>query len=430
MDINKHNYEAYFLDYHEGNLSAQEVAELLLFVEQHPELRESFESFESITLDEPTPLKADFKRLLKKEITSENIDEYLIGSSEGILNSAEEELLSSYLEQHPQYLSSLDLYKRSKINADPSLIYEGKEDLKRFVTAEDELLISALEGQLSTAEMALFRQQLLADASLSANFQAFQQTVLKPEMTTVYFGKDDLKRKERKVIPLFYMVGIAAAILVLFGLFFLFNSGPAEQKMAENPSSIEPNTHNPQKEQAPIKELQSLPMAVESTVKQAKPKKASIVKHSQKSSPIQLPAPSFSSNEKQNAPAPMLPQPSPVEQTPAPLVVAESKPQVNVPATQHSYLNNESAPSNEYLSLAQAAVKKLKESTLDPSSLAEQRQADRLKKFNGWDLLQLVAKGMSKLTGKDVEVNPTYNEKGEVIAYAMNAGKLGFTRER
>ena len=52
MTINKHNYEAYFLDYHEGNLTPQEVADLLLFVEQHPELKDEFESFENVTLED------------------------------------------------------------------------------------------------------------------------------------------------------------------------------------------------------------------------------------------------------------------------------------------------------------------------------------------------------------------------------------------
>ena len=50
MNINKNNYEAFFLDYHEGNLSPQQVADLLLFIEQHPELEEEFESFENFSI--------------------------------------------------------------------------------------------------------------------------------------------------------------------------------------------------------------------------------------------------------------------------------------------------------------------------------------------------------------------------------------------
>ena len=48
--INKNNYEAFFLDYYEGNLTTEQVAELLLFIEQHPEHKEEFESFENISL--------------------------------------------------------------------------------------------------------------------------------------------------------------------------------------------------------------------------------------------------------------------------------------------------------------------------------------------------------------------------------------------
>ena len=45
MNIDKNNYEAFFLDYHEGNLSPQEVADLYLFLSQYPELKKEFEDF-------------------------------------------------------------------------------------------------------------------------------------------------------------------------------------------------------------------------------------------------------------------------------------------------------------------------------------------------------------------------------------------------
>ncbi len=70
MEINKNNYEAFFLDYYDGNLPAEQVAVLLLFVEQHPELKEEFESFENITLEDLPSIGFDNKSSLKKEINS------------------------------------------------------------------------------------------------------------------------------------------------------------------------------------------------------------------------------------------------------------------------------------------------------------------------------------------------------------------------
>ena len=86
MSINKNNYEAFFLDYHEGNLSPQQVADLLLFVEQHSEYREEFESFENVTLDDLIDVSFEDKESLKKEITLLNREEYFIRSVENTLN--------------------------------------------------------------------------------------------------------------------------------------------------------------------------------------------------------------------------------------------------------------------------------------------------------------------------------------------------------
>ena len=44
MNINQNNYEAWFLDYYEKQLSAEQVAELFLFLEQHPLLKEEFDA--------------------------------------------------------------------------------------------------------------------------------------------------------------------------------------------------------------------------------------------------------------------------------------------------------------------------------------------------------------------------------------------------
>ena len=50
MNITKTNYESWFLDYYEGNLSAIQVAELFLFLQQNNELQNEFESFNPINI--------------------------------------------------------------------------------------------------------------------------------------------------------------------------------------------------------------------------------------------------------------------------------------------------------------------------------------------------------------------------------------------
>jgi hypothetical protein len=58
--INFSNYEAWLLDYAEGNLSAEDTAELLLFMEQHPELQTDVDNLMEFTLPSDEIISAEF----------------------------------------------------------------------------------------------------------------------------------------------------------------------------------------------------------------------------------------------------------------------------------------------------------------------------------------------------------------------------------
>ena len=77
MKINRNNYEIFFLDYHEGNLDAAKLEELLIFVENNPDLKEEFENFEEISIPIDESIKFDLKKSLKKTsfINTKNINE-------------------------------------------------------------------------------------------------------------------------------------------------------------------------------------------------------------------------------------------------------------------------------------------------------------------------------------------------------------------
>ena len=136
MKITVHNYEALCLDYFEGQLQAEEVAELLLFLEQHPELKEGFESFEWVALSPinvPLPNKEKLKKywLNESSIQSGFHRELLFAQSiEGELTPFEEEQLQSILTDNPQYLPEYNLYKRTRLVADKSIVFENKNSLK------------------------------------------------------------------------------------------------------------------------------------------------------------------------------------------------------------------------------------------------------------------------------------------------------------
>jgi len=134
MNINKHNYEAYFLDYHEGSLSLDLVKELMDFISQHPELREEFESFEPITLNDIEGIKYDGKQGLKKEaggINPSNFDEYAVEYVEGTISAARQKELNAFIRKNVQYQQELDLYAKTKLAPDLAIVFEDKLSLKK-----------------------------------------------------------------------------------------------------------------------------------------------------------------------------------------------------------------------------------------------------------------------------------------------------------
>lgn len=393
MNINKHNYEAFFLDYHEGNLSPQEVAELLLFVEQNPELKEEFECFENITLDDLSSFTFEGKNALKKEINTLNREEYFIGSVEKILNPAEQNLLTDFLKKNPQYISEFDLYQKTKISFEANVLCPAKEELKEIAV--------------------------------------YQNVRLVPDLSIVYENKEELKRKERRVIPFYYYVAAAAAVLLLFGLFNIFSDKPTEKEFADGKTNSKQSTvDNKQKDQNEVVQDNSTNSLVNlsdlsgSVVKNIVPRNKT---NKTKEDSLSV-SPSINQTPEVNI-ANNVPEKK-EEQAPENKI---DDLKIDQPVTNNAVavqVEEKKENSSEFMTLAQVAASKIKEKTLDPESLEAEKKSGRVKKFNGWDVLRVVAKGVSKVTGKDVEVKPTYNNEGEVTAYAFNAGKLGFSREK
>ncbi|HWY98681.1 MAG TPA: hypothetical protein VNY36_06325 [Bacteroidia bacterium] len=137
MSISQYNYEAYFLDYHERKLDAQATRELMAFLELHPELKQEFESFENISLNDlEETIKFENKESLKKSITpvnASNFDEMAIQYVEGSLNTKLTAELLAFVKQNPKYESELTAYNLTKLIPDTNIYFEDKKSLKRSI---------------------------------------------------------------------------------------------------------------------------------------------------------------------------------------------------------------------------------------------------------------------------------------------------------
>lgn len=126
MRIDIHNYEAFFLDYKEGNLDANQVEELFAFLEEYPQLRVELESFEAVTLEAEEAFidKSFFK---KNELSEET----LIAYTENVLDEKgrrEVEVLSA---QNAALAKEIGLYRSAVLVADEKIKFPDKNRLKK-----------------------------------------------------------------------------------------------------------------------------------------------------------------------------------------------------------------------------------------------------------------------------------------------------------
>jgi hypothetical protein len=136
MKINRNNYEAYFLDYHEKALDPGQVAELMVFLEENPDLNEEFEAFETIRA---AAGEAGFenKRILKKKdyktagpITAFNYEQYMVASIEGDLGTDEREQLSAFLSINPEARLEFDFFRKTRLVPE-EVLFTHKQEVKK-----------------------------------------------------------------------------------------------------------------------------------------------------------------------------------------------------------------------------------------------------------------------------------------------------------
>jgi len=126
MSIDKNNYEIYLMDYLEGTLSPNEVAEVLLFLEQHADIKQEFEAMQSFALN-TDEVSLGKSALLKSE--NDFHQQLLVKEIEGDLSSSEQVVLQKAIKQNPTLLREQQLFALTKSTPDLAVTYKYKNQL-------------------------------------------------------------------------------------------------------------------------------------------------------------------------------------------------------------------------------------------------------------------------------------------------------------
>jgi hypothetical protein len=128
--IDIHNYEAYLLDFSEGNLTGDLQMELELFLIQHPELEINLDELSLVTLENENPSFSD-KNALKKSENDLVSETQFIAYIENQLPKNERLNLEKSCAINPILEKELALYTNAIASPDTSIVFENKQSLKR-----------------------------------------------------------------------------------------------------------------------------------------------------------------------------------------------------------------------------------------------------------------------------------------------------------
>jgi hypothetical protein len=133
MKININNYEEIIVDFLDGKLDNDTVAELFLFLDQNPKIKAEFNLlYENQHVVEAEPISFDFSSLIKKEkLNVADYAEKLIALLENDLNLEETKKLKAEINAYPELAAEFELFKKTKLVAETNIVFANKAGLTK-----------------------------------------------------------------------------------------------------------------------------------------------------------------------------------------------------------------------------------------------------------------------------------------------------------
>lgn len=223
--ISRDNYEIWIIDYLDGKLTTEQVAELVLFLENHPDIAEEFDGLDEVNL-EVEAHSFELKDSLFKEpmdLPMDEVDKLLVKKLEGDLSQEELKAVDSMIDSHEWIARSWLLLQRTHLTPSEEL-FVGKENIAipASVNLSDEemALVAIAEGDLDKSEIPQ------GASNAEERLAAYAQLKLNPDESLVFANKTDLFQKAKVVAlrPWLVRAAAAAAIVLLLWQAWSLNS--------------------------------------------------------------------------------------------------------------------------------------------------------------------------------------------------------------
>ena len=200
MEINRNNYEAYFIDYLEGNLDERLVDSFLEFLKLNPDLKEELALFESVNA---VPENISFRKkddLYKEKFDSEEeFNNAAIASLEGDITDLDKFEFETYLDEHPEKKQDAALFSKTKLKPDISIVFSKKNKLYKKSVGKTILLWSGRVAAVLILAVAFFTlMNNRSEEIIPENEVVVINEISDPENEEL---KKDIDSESKKVVP-------------------------------------------------------------------------------------------------------------------------------------------------------------------------------------------------------------------------------------
>jgi hypothetical protein len=201
MNIDRHNYEEYFLLYIDNELSADQKKQVELFVQENPDLEEELVMLKQSRLIPDESIVFDQKHLLMKEedaahavtqsfINLNNYEQWLIMYVDDELSTEEKLAVENFASANQRVQQDLELFQQTKLQSE-QIVFPNKEILYRR------------EKTVRVINMQWWKVAVAAILILSAGITVYSVFINKNDntKTTAAITNTNIKTKDTTALP-------------------------------------------------------------------------------------------------------------------------------------------------------------------------------------------------------------------------------------
>ncbi len=144
MQIDRDNYEVYFIDYLDGNLNPEQMKTFVEFLQNNPDLERELTGIDTVVLQKESYTFQRKETLYRDKFDEASaFEETAVARMEGDLTDEEAAGFDHYLSARPSRLKDFNRYRQTRLIADENLLYPHKKRLYRQTAGRTILLWSS-----------------------------------------------------------------------------------------------------------------------------------------------------------------------------------------------------------------------------------------------------------------------------------------------